>query len=222
MPLTHVVYKFGPRTPSPSGPPRQERRTFFTMQTTTTDIKNDTRSRTYTLAVTAVMTAVLCITAPFSIPVGPVPVSLATLIIMLTVYILGWKCGTVSILIYLLLGAVGLPVFSGFSGGFVKLAGPTGGYLVGYVLLALIAGLFFRLGHTFPKLIITRLIQAAGMLLGTAALYALGTAWFCIVTDSALAYALSLCVLPFIPGDLIKIIIVLLLGDTIKKRLRQI
>ena len=192
------------------------------MQTTTTDIQSGRSSRTYTLAVTAVMTAVLCITAPFSIPVGPVPISLATLIIMLTVYILGWKYGTLSVLLYLLLGAAGLPVFSGFSGGFVKLAGPTGGYLVGYLLLALIAGLFFLPAHKFQKLIVTRLIQAAGMLLGTAALYALGTAWFCIVTGSELSYALSLCVLPFIPGDLIKMIIVLLLGDTIKKRLRQI
>ena len=191
------------------------------METINTDIVSGRTSRTYTLAATAVMTAVLCVTAPFSIPVGPVPVSLATLIILLTVYILGWKCGTVSVLLYLLLGAVGLPVFSGFSGGFVKLAGPTGGYLAGYVLLALIAGLFFQAGHS-AKPIVCRLIQAAGMLLGTAALYALGTVWFCIVTDSALAYALSLCVLPFIPGDLAKMIIVLLLGDTIKKRLRRI
>lgn len=196
------------------------------METVTSIEKSGRKSRTYAIAATAVMTAALCIIAPFSVPVGPVPISLATLVIYLAVYVLGWKMGTVSVLLYLLLGMVGIPVFSGFSGGFVKLAGPTGGYLVGYIPLALISGLFILLSTKLPstdkratKAILPRLIQVAGMVLGTVVLYALGTAWFCIIMDCTASYAMGLCVLPFIPGDLIKILIAILIGPELKKRI---
>ncbi|MBO7353578.1 MAG: biotin transporter BioY [Lachnospiraceae bacterium] len=196
------------------------------METVTSIEKSGRKSRTYAIAATAVMTAALCIIAPFSVPVGPVPISLATLVIYLAVYVLGWKMGTVSVLLYLLLGMVGIPVFSGFSGGFVKLAGPTGGYLVGYIPLALISGLFILLSTKLPSTdkraanaILPRLIQVAGMVLGTAVLYALGTAWFCIIMDCTASYAMGLCVLPFIPGDFIKILIAILIGPELKKRI---
>ena len=197
------------------------------METVTLIEKSGRKSRTYMLAATGVMTAVLCVTAPFSVPVGPIPISLSTLVIYLAAYVLGWKMGTVSVLIYLLLGMAGLPVFSGFSGGFVKLAGPTGGYLIGYIPLALITGLFIHLNAKLPSsdkkaagAILPRLIQVLGMLLGTAVLYALGTAWFCILMDCTVSYALGLCVLPFIPGDLIKILIAILLGPELRKRIK--
>ncbi|MBR5967588.1 MAG: biotin transporter BioY [Lachnospiraceae bacterium] len=197
------------------------------MNSITSTAKTGSKSRTYILAATGVMTAVLCVAAPFSVPIGPVPISLATLIILLAVYVLGWKMGTVSVLLYLLLGMIGLPVFSGFSGGFVKLAGPTGGYLIGYIPLALIAGLFINISANLPssenkaaKAILPRLMQVLGMLLGTAVLYALGTAWFCILMDCTVSYALGLCVLPFIPGDLLKILIALLVGPELKKRIK--
>lgn len=85
------------------------------------------RSKTYEITITALMTAVTCILAPMSIPIGPVPISFTNLAIYLSLYLLGWKRGTISYLIYLLIGLVGLPVFSGFTGGPAKLAGPTGG-----------------------------------------------------------------------------------------------
>ena len=75
------------------------------------------------------MAAVTCILAPLSVPIGPVPISLTNFAIYLSLYLLDWKKGTLSYLIYLLLGLVGLPVFSGFTGGLAKLAGPTGGYI---------------------------------------------------------------------------------------------
>ena len=87
------------------------------------------------------MTAVTCILGPLAIPIGPVPVSLTPLAVFLSVYILGTKGGTLAYLLYLLIGAVGVPVFSGFTGGLGKLAGPTGGYLVGFILMALIPSL---------------------------------------------------------------------------------
>ena len=136
--------------------------------------------------------------------------------------------GTASVLLYLLLGMAGLPVFSGFSGGFVKLAGPTGGYLIGYIPLALISGLFIQFSTKLQpssdkkalKLTLPRLIQVSGMIFGTAVLYALGTVWFCIVMDCTASYALSLCVLPFIPGDLAKMLIAIVLGPELKKRIK--
>ena len=93
-------------------------------QTETIDYKHGT---TYAITVTALMTAVTCILAPLSIPIGPVPISLTNLAIYISLYLLGWKRGTISYLIYLLIGLVGIPVFSGFTGGPAKLAGPTGG-----------------------------------------------------------------------------------------------
>ena len=94
------------------------------------------RSKTYEITITALMTAVTCILAPMSIPIGPVPISFTNLAIYLSLYLLGWKRGTISYLIYLLIGLVGLPVFSGFTGGPAKLAGPTGGYIIGFFVMA--------------------------------------------------------------------------------------
>ena len=98
---------------------------------TTTKKKSFT---TFQMALIAVMAAITCILGPLSIPIpiSPVPISLTNLAIYLTVCLLGWKFGTISYLIYLLIGIAGLPVFSGFSSGFAKLLGPTGGYLIGY------------------------------------------------------------------------------------------
>ena len=77
-------------------------------------------SKTYEMTVTALMTAVTCILAPLSIPIGPVPISFTNLAIYLSLYLLGWKRGTISYLVYLLIGLVGVPVFSGFTGGLDK------------------------------------------------------------------------------------------------------
>ena len=90
------------------------------------------------MTVTALMTAITCILAPMAlpIPVSPVPISLTNLVIFFMAYILGTKLSVASYVLYLLLGTVGLPVFSGFSGGVGKLLGPTGGYLIGFIFLA--------------------------------------------------------------------------------------
>ena len=93
------------------------------------------------IAVIGVMTAVICILAPFSLPIGPVPISFTNLAIYIALYVLGMKRGTISYLIYLLIGLVGIPVFSGFTGGPQKLFGPTGGYLIGFIPMAVIAGI---------------------------------------------------------------------------------
>ena len=170
-------------------------------------------SKTYEMTVTALMTAVTCILAPLSIPIGPVPISFTNLAIYLSLYLLGWKRGTISYLIYPLIGLVGIPVFSGFTGGPAKLAGPTGGNIIGFIAMASIAGLVSDHFHQ-PWL------QLIGMIVGTIICYVLGTAWFCFEAKTTVSGALSICVLPFIPGDLIKMIIAMLIGPAIIKRLR--
>lgn len=169
-------------------------------------------TNTYAMAVTALMTAVTCILAPLSIPIGPVPISLTNFAIYLSLYLLDWKKGTVSYILYLLLGLVGLPVFSGFTGGIGKLAGPTGGYIIGFIPMAIIAGIVI---DKFSQ----RWIQILGMIVGTAICYAFGTVWFCFQSGYTVAAALAVCVIPFIPADLIKIVIVTIIGPMIRKRL---
>lgn len=176
---------------------------------------------TYQLALTGVMAAVICILGPMTlmIPVSPVPISLANFAICLSVVILGMKLGTLSCVLYLLIGLLGLPVFSGFSGGVGKVAGPTGGYLVGYIFLALIGGFFVERysGRGLPQ----RAAQGLGLVLGMAVLYAFGTVWLAYMAGMNFSEALAAGVLPFIPGDLIKIFITLLVGAEIRARLLQ-
>ena len=132
------------------------------------------------LTLIALMAALTCILGPMSItlPFTPVPISFTNLVIYFAVMVIGMKRGTISYLVYLLIGAVGLPVFSGFSGGLAKLAGPTGGYLVGFIFLALISGFFVE---KFSGNIVMAVI---GMVLGTAVCYVFGTACLAVCTDA--------------------------------------
>ena len=93
------------------------------------------------MTLTAVMAALVCIAGPLTVPAGPIPLSLATFAVYLAGAVLGKKRGTLSVALYLLIGIIGVPVFSGFSGGFQKLAGVTGGYLAGYLPCAFLSGL---------------------------------------------------------------------------------
>ena len=167
--------------------------------------------QTYAMVSTALMTAVTCILAPLSVPIGPVPISFTNLANYLSLYLLDWKRGTLSYFLYLLIGFAGLPVFSGFTGGVAKLAGPTGGYIVGFIPMAIIAGIV--IDHCQK-----RWIQLLGMIVGTAICYALGTAWFCMQAGYTVSAALAVCVFPFIPADLIKMLIAMTIGPEIRKR----
>ncbi len=148
-------------------------------------------------AETALAAALLCVVAPFTIPgPGAVPISLATFCVLLTALLLGWGKATAAVAVYLALGAAGLPVFAGGAGGVGILAGPTGGYLFGYLFLAFFSGLF-RQRSVWLQILMT--------LFGTAVLYTFGTAWFMIRLDQGFGFAVTVCVLPFLPGDAIKI-----------------
>ncbi|MBM6828591.1 biotin transporter BioY [Anaerotignum lactatifermentans] len=173
-------------------------------------------TKTQRLIYTALMTAVICIAAPISIPipVSPVALTLSTFAIYLAVYVLDLPGAVAAVGLYLLLGAVGLPVFSGYTGGFSRFAAPGGGYLVGYLLLALIGGLFFRRWPTH------RPIQALGLFLGTLATYALGTLWLAYVTNTSFWQALPMGALVFLPLDILKILCACWLGSRLRQHLK--
>lgn len=173
--------------------------------------------KTKNMILCALFAAILCVFCVITIPIGPVPVTLATFGIMLTAIILGSKKSAVSILVYILLGAVGLPVFSGFKGGVQVLFGPTGGYLWSYVFMALFIGfLISKLPENKYLAMLKIFIAALG---GMVICYALGTAQFMLVQRTDVIKALSLCVIPFIPLDIVKAVIASYVGFTVKKQL---
>lgn len=149
-------------------------------------------------ALFAALTAI-CSMIVIPLPFTPVPINLATLSVFLAGGLLGARGGAVSQIVYVILGAVGLPVFAGFTGGFGIITGPTGGYIVGYVAAAWLVGLMTeKLGHGYYKSIVS-------MIAGLAVCYTLGTLWFMHITSTGLAAALMMCVAPFLLGDAIKI-----------------
>mgnify|MGYP002771631067 FL=1 len=173
------------------------------------------KSTVFNMTSCALMAALMCVLCPVSVPIGPIPISLSILVILLTVYVLGTWRAMVSYTVYLLLGAVGMPVFSGFQGGLAKLAGPTGGYLAGFWLMILVAGIIMEKGKR------NLLVTILGMLVGVAIDYAVGTAWFVFQTESTVVHALDVCVYPFIPFDVAKIVIAVLLGSVVYKGLQK-
>lgn len=173
------------------------------------------KSTIFNMTSCALMAALMCVLCPVSVPIGPIPISLSILVILLTVYVLGTWRALVSYTVYLLLGAVGMPVFSGFQGGLAKLAGPTGGYLAGFWLMILVAGIIMEKGKR------NLLVTILGMLVGVAIDYAVGTAWFVFQTESTVVHALDVCVYPFIPFDVAKIVIAVLLGSVVYKGLQK-
>lgn len=180
---------------------------------TTTAQKLSTRQMT----AAGLATAFTCILGPLAlpIPISPVPISLTNLAVNFIAYALGMKLGTISYLIYLLLGTAGLPVFSGYSGGLAKLTGPTGGYLIGFIFLALIAG--YAIEH-YPGNISLHIL---GMVFGTIISYLLGTLWLCYQLHLDFAAGLGIGVIPYLPGDGAKILIAVLVGPTIRRQLRN-
>lgn len=180
--------------------------------------------KTMQMAEIALMSAVLCVISPFTIPVpaSSVPLSPALFGVYLAAVLLGVKKSALSVFIYLLLGAVGLPVFSGFSGGIGVLAGPTGGYLVGYLLCAVIVGVVAYVEPSGKKRNFVR--YALAMLLGMLACYSFGTIWFLLIMKGTytVAQVLLVCVVPYLLFDMIKIIVATAVVMPIKKILRRI
>ena len=159
----------------------------------------------------ALLAAVLCVLSPWAVPVGGIPVTLATLGVYLAAGLLGAKGGTAAVGLYLAVGAVGAPVFSGFAGGAHQLVGLTGGFLWGYLPCALLSGwLSARKG---------RFALPLGFAAGTAALYLCGAAWYCLQARTDAGAAVLTCVLPFLPADVAKIGAASLLTASLRRHL---
>jgi len=140
------------------------------------------------------------------IPIGPVPIALADFFVMLTGFFLGGKYGLLSVVLYLGLGVIGLPVFSNGGSGLAFLLGPTGGFLIGYVLLAATIGfLTDRERSTF-------LLDVVAVLLGNILLYGVGITWLKMTLELSWSAAFAAGFLPFLPGTIVKIIVVLIIS----------
>ena len=188
--------------------------------------------KTIQMVKVAIFSAVFCVLSPWMIPLpfSPVPVTLGIFVVYLAVALLGAKQGTLSVIIYLLLGLAGLPVFSGFSGGIAVLAGPTGGYAIGYIPCALLTGWLMKQGTKLggkqrkpgkpenlqqadkeianPKRLWKQMLwNVAAMSVGMAACYLSGTVWFWIVMDGTytITQILLVCVIPYLVFDMAKI-----------------
>lgn len=178
-------------------------------------MKSKTNLKITDITYIGLFAALMAICSWISIPTT-VPFTLQTLGVFLAIGLLGGKRGTLSVLVYILLGAVGLPVFSGFTGGLGKLLGSTGGYIIGFLFSALV---IWCITHFFGTGI---RVMSAAMLLGLAVCYAFGTIWFMYVYTNAngaigLGAVLSWCVTPFIIPDIIKIILALGITRSLKK-----
>lgn len=170
--------------------------------------------KTKNMALCGLFTAVLAVCAWISVPMGDMVITLQTFGIFLTLGLLGGKRGSITVLVYLLLGAVGVPVFSGFRGGLGAILGTTGGYLFGFMLTALVYWLVTSIKDTPP-------IRLLAMLLGLLVCYGCGTAWYLtqyLSADSVtLGVVLLRCVVPYLIPDAIKLTLAWILTARLKR-----
>lgn len=190
-------------------------------------MSNTKQITTNKLVLTAMFTAIICIMSQIVIPIQPIPFTLSLLAIFLTGALLEPKYAFFATLAYLLLGAFGLPVFAGLKGGIHVLTGMTGGYIVAYPIMAFITALSYQLSsklkaRKLSKNISMIAIPTIGMVLSLFTCYLIGTLWFSYVSETTFTYALSVCVIPFVAFDLIKITISIILGAVLKKATRHI
>lgn len=180
------------------------------------------------MCVCAVFAALICVVSPFAVPTQ-VPITLATLAVYICAGCLPPAMSAISVTVYLVIGAVGVPVFAGFTSGAAKLIGPTGGYLVGYIPMAVIVSVITSMymkkcsssGRAFGRGAAQAGVRLGAMILGTAVLYALGTAWFVIQQKTTVAAALPLCVFPFLPGDAAKMVAATAISQALSPVIRR-
>lgn len=176
-----------------------------------------TKEKTKTIAYIGISIALIAICSWISIPFA-VPFTMQTFAVFFTVGILGGKKGTLAILTYILLGAIGVPVFAGFSGGFGVLIGNTGGYILGFIFTALTMWAAEKLfGRSTKVFIISALI-------GLALCYFFGTIWFMVLYMKntgpvGMMTVLGWCVFPFVIPDLLKLSLASLLSKRVSKAL---
>ena len=169
----------------------------------------------------AAFTAIICVISQLSIPMpAGVPITLQTFIIPLAAVIMGTKKGTITSVIYILLGAVGAPVFAGMKGGLDTVLGMTGGFIVSFPIIALLAGIGYSAGRKCSaksNKTAFYVVFVLGLILGASLNYLVGTVWFAVVTGGTIKEAFVACVVPFIPTTFIKIAMVAVVGPIIRQ-----
>ncbi|MBR4295394.1 MAG: biotin transporter BioY [Clostridia bacterium] len=166
----------------------------------------------------ALFAAIICVFSPFTVPIGAVPITLSLFVIFLSAVVLDFPDSAIAVAVYIMLGVFGLPVFSGGRGGFSVIIGPTGGFIVAYIGAVIIVGLLVRL--TSVKILKFRWIGYASAfvfcLFGLVLCYLLGTVWYCVYSKAGFGEALKICILPFLPFDMIKCILASYIGIEIR------
>ena len=182
------------------------------------------RSFTYDLVLISISAALITVCSWISIPLGPLPFTLQTMGILAVMLTCGGRRGTISIVIYLAMGFCGVPVFAGFKGGVSALIGPTGGFLVGFVIAALVYWLLERLifKRLMTSTVRTMIFGAINSIVFEAVMYIVGVIWFMTVYLAqtgpvGLSTVMGWCVIPFIIPDIVKMIVAIVIGERARK-----
>ena len=192
------------------------------MEQKTVSVKTSAQIRAAVLC--GLFAAFTAVFSKISLPIGPVPISCSLIAVYLAGLFLPVKTAALSQLVYLLLGIIGVPVFAGFQSGAARLAGPTGGYLLVYPVIALILSLAMVI---YDKKLARKPLAAraayivSAMLVSLIVCYAAGTAWFTVFSGSSFQKALSLTVVPFIAGDIAKIVLCTVVTLSARERLKK-
>lgn len=176
------------------------------------------------LVLCGIFAAITAVLSQIILPIGPVPISCSLIAVYLTGLFLPAKSAVICQLVYLLLGIVGVPVFAGFQAGTARLAGPTGGYLLVYPLISLLLACFMQVydKHLTNKAFALRAAYLSGILLLALLLcYTGGTAWFTVFAGTTFREALALTALPFVAGDIAKIVLCVVLTLLARTRLKK-
>lgn len=176
--------------------------------------KKQRKLHSYDIAQVGLISAVFCIVCPiaFVVPISPVPVSFSLVVLYLSVYMVGMRKALMGCGLYLLIGAIGIPVYAGGMAGVGRLVGPTGGYLLGYLCAIFVFGKLVE-GKT------TKWKQMGAMVLGLLCLYAIGTIWLMLQAGLSIREAIIAGVVPYVIADGVKIMFTVFLGDGIRRRI---
>ena len=174
------------------------------------------RNQTLFITMGALFTALLAVCSQIQIPLPRIPINLALFSVYLAGIILGPAAGSVSVIVYVLLGMAGIPVFAGFKSGIAAITGPTGGYIVGYIFAAFVTGMIVKLAG--DKIYLLVIASLAGMIV----CYALGTAWFMYSMKVNFISAFTVCILPFLPGDAVKIVFAAVIGNRLRRLIPEV
>lgn len=162
------------------------------------------------IVLASLMTALMAVGAYIHVPIGPVPIVLTNLFVLLSGLLLGSKWALASTCIYVLLGAIGLPVFYGAKGGMAHILGPTGGYLGGFIVCSFFTGLISEKFHNDIR------GDILAVIVGSILIYCLGLPWLKLVTKMPWTKVMVIGMIPFLPGDTIKAILAIILARAVR------